>query len=315
MNVAVGNGQESEQASQRVVVTQEDDGVRLDRLLAAQPAVGSRGSAERIVADGLVSVDGTARAKSYRVQEGELVVFAVRERAAPKLEPEAVDLTIAFEDEHLLVVDKPPGVVVHPSAGHAHGTLVHGLLHHGIQGGQGAFRPGIVHRLDRNTAGLLVVARSDEAHRRLARLIRDRTLVREYTALVRGRPASWKGRIDAPIGRDRRDPTKHSLDTDRPRAAFTNFAVTELLATHALLEVRLETGRTHQIRVHLATIGLPISGDVAYGSKDDLGLTRQFLHASRLAFVHPFTEAPVEVVSELPDDLTTALAAARAPGS
>ena len=191
------------------------------------------------------------------------------------------------------------------------GTLVHGLLAHGIGGGE-ADRPGIVHRLDRDTSGLLVVARSAEAHRRLQALVRRRALTREYLALVRGRPRSWRGRIEAAIGRDRRDPTRVSLDTDRPREAVTHLEVVELLAAHALLRVRLETGRTHQIRVHLAAIDLPVSGDPVYGVAGDLGLTRQFLHAARLAFAHPITGAAVDVESPLPADLAHALERARA---
>ncbi len=217
-----------------------------------------------------------------------------------------MELRIAYEDEHLLVVDKPPGLVVHPAPGHATGTLVHGLLAHEAAGGEPE-RPGIVHRLDRDTSGLMVVARSGEAHRRLQSLVRRRAVEREYLALVRGRPRSRTGRIEAPIGRDRRDPTRHSLDTDHPRAAVTHFAVEELLPEHALLRVRLETGRTHQIRVHLAAIGLPVSGDPVYGVGGDLGLERQFLHAARLAFPHPFTGEPVEVTSPLPSDLAEAL--------
>ncbi len=222
-------------------------------------------------------------------------------------------LRVAYEDEHLLVVDKPAGVVVHPAAGHWTGTLVHGLVGHAVAGGEEPERPGIVHRLDRDTSGLLVVARSDEAHRRLQNLIRRRAVEREYRALVRGRPRSRRGRIEAPIGRDRRDPTRHSLDTETPRDAVTHFELLELLSHHALLAVTLETGRTHQIRVHLAAIGLPVSGDRVYGAAHDLGLERQFLHAARLAFQHPFTGEPVEVESALPDDLGRALAAARKP--
>jgi 23S rRNA pseudouridine1911/1915/1917 synthase len=168
-------------------------------------------------------------------------------------------------------------------------------------------RPGLVHRLDRDTSGLLVVARSEEAHKRLQGLIRRRAVEREYAALVRGRPRSRAGRIEAPIGRDRHEPTRVSLDTDVPHEAVTHFEVEEVLAKHALLAVRLETGRTHQIRVHLAAIGLPVSGDRVYGVAGDLGLDRQFLHARRLAFEHPFTAGRVEVTSELPPDLTAAL--------
>jgi 23S rRNA pseudouridine1911/1915/1917 synthase len=257
-----------------------------------------------------VVVDGSSRDKSYRLEGGEQVEVDVSQRRS-ELEPEELDLRIAYEDAHLLVVDKPAGVVVHPSAGHGRGTLVHGLLAREIAGGGEAERPGIVHRLDRDTSGLLVVARSDEAHRRLQRLIRKRSLEREYLALVRGRPRSRAGRIEAPIGRDRSDPTRISLDTNMPRDAVTTFEIVELLGANALVRVRLETGRTHQIRVHLAAIGLPVSGDPVYGVPGDLGLERQFLHSARLAFPHPFSGEPVEAESPLPADLAGVLAAAR----
>ncbi len=233
------------------------------------------------------------------------------DRRAGVVEPEDVPLRVAHEDEHLLVVDKPAGVVVHPSAGHAGGTLVHGLAAHAIAGGDQPERPGIVHRLDRDTSGLLVVARSDDVHRRLQRMLRRREVVREYVALVRGCPRSRRGRIEAPIGRDRHDPTRVSLDTHLPRDAVTEFELLELLREHALLRMRLETGRTHQIRVHLAAIDLPVSGDPTYGVNGDLGLERQFLHARRLAFVHPVTGERVDVESPLPPDLERALERAR----
>jgi len=222
------------------------------------------------------------------------------------LAPEAMELRVVHEDPHLLVVDKPPGVVVHPTPGQTAGTLVHGLLEHGLAGGP-AERPGIVHRLDRDTSGLLVVTRSEEAHRRMQALVRKRALEREYLALVRGRPQSRTGRIEAPIGRDRHDPTRHSLDTATPRHAVTHFELERLFHDHALLRVRLETGRTHQIRVHLDAIGLPISGDPVYGAPGDLELERQFLHAARLAFEHPFTSEQLDVSSPLPADLARAL--------
>ena len=224
------------------------------------------------------------------------------EAAEEQLEPEDVELRIAHEDEHLLVVDKPAGVVVHPAPGHGRGTLVHGLLELGAAGGEEADRPGIVHRLDRDTSGLLVVARSQEAYEQLQELVRSRALERVYAALVRGRPRSWRGRIEAPIGRDREDPTRQSLDTESPREAITHFEVDELLGGHALLRVHLETGRTHQIRVHLAAIDLPVVGDPVYGVPDPR-LGRQFLHARRLAFTHPLTGERVEVESPLPPDL------------
>jgi 23S rRNA pseudouridine1911/1915/1917 synthase len=291
-------------------VPDEAAGERLDRFLASLPELGSRGVAERLLDTGTVLVDGRPLGKSHRLAGGEELEFEPPQEVATELTPEPMNLRIAFEDEHLMVVDKPAGLVVHPASGHATGTLVHGLLEHDIAGGDAA-RPGIVHRLDRDTSGLMVVARSEEAHARLQDLVRKRALERHYAALVVGRPRSRSGRVEAPIGRDRRDPLRQSLDTDKPREAITHFEVRELLERHTLLDVRLETGRTHQIRVHLAAIGLPVAGDNVYGRPRELGLERQFLHAGRLAFPHPFTEERVDVESPLPADLSAALERAR----
>jgi 23S rRNA pseudouridine1911/1915/1917 synthase len=291
-------------------VPDERAGERLDRFLATLPEVGSRAAAERLVREGAVRVDGRPLVKSHRLVGGEEIEFDVQGRAAAIVAEEAVPLRIAYEDEHLLVVDKPAGVVVHPAPGHGSGTLVHGLA--GRIAGGDSERPGIVHRLDRDTSGLIVVARSDPVHRALQACIRRREVERLYTALVVGRPRSRRGRIEAPIGRDRRDPFRRSLDTDAPRDAVTHFDVAALMPRHAMLDVTLETGRTHQIRVHLAAIDLPIAGDPLYGRPHELGLERQFLHASRLAFDHPVTGARIDVSSPLPPDLERALAAARA---
>lgn len=299
----------------QLAVPPEAAGERLDRYLAAVDAVGSRSEAERLLREGRVLVDGSPRPKSHRLVGGEGISLEVPDRRPSELEPEDLDVRIPYEDEHLLVVDKPAGIVVHPSAGHGQGTLVQGLLGRGIAGGGAPERPGIVHRLDRDTSGLLVVALSSETHRRLQRLIRRRELVREYLALACGRPRSWCGRIEAPIGRDRNDPTRISLDTDVPRDAITHFEVVELLHERALLRVRLETGRTHQIRVHLAAIDLPVSGDPVYGRTGDLGLARQFLHAARIAFPHPVTGAEIDVESPLPTDLAAILERARGSSS
>jgi 23S rRNA pseudouridine1911/1915/1917 synthase len=285
-------------------------GERLDRFLASLPEIGTRGVAERLVEQRAVLVDGHRRGKSHRLAGGEQVEFEPPELRPARLAPVAMELRLAYEDEHLLVVDKPAGLVVHPAPGHTGGTLVHGLLPHDVAGGD-AERPGIVHRLDRDTSGLMVVARSEESHRRLQALVRRRVLERHYLALVVGKPRSRSGRIEAPIGRDRRDPLRRSLDTDTPRAAVTHFAVVELLRRHTLLDVRLETGRTHQIRVHLAAIGLPVAGDPVYGRPHELELARQFLHAARLVFPHPFTDETVAVESALPGDLASALERAR----
>ena len=285
-------------------------GERLDRFLAALPEVGSRTAAVRLLANDGFRVDGTQRAKSYRLSGGQEVDFEPPPRDEGGLVPEEMALRIVWEDEHLLVVDKPAGLVVHPAPGHGHGTLVHGLLARDIGGGE-ADRPGIVHRLDRDTSGLMVVARSEDAYKRLQAMVRRREVERHYLALVVGQPRSRRGRIEAPIGRDRRNPFRQSLDTDTPREAVTHFELVELLSQHALLDVRLETGRTHQIRVHLAAIDLPVAGDPVYGRPRELGLERQFLHAARLAFRHPFTGERVETESPLPPDLATALDRAR----
>jgi 23S rRNA pseudouridine1911/1915/1917 synthase len=278
-----------------LVVPRDAAGERLDRFLAG--VLGSRAAAERAVAAG-ARVDGVSRQKSHRLEGGETIELAEHEaeaRPAPPEPPEAV-----YEDEHLLVVDKPAGLVVHPGAGHLGDTLVDSLAGQ-IEGGEPG-RPGVVHRLDRDTSGLLVLARSGEAYERLAALVRARGLERRYTALVQGRPRSRSGRIEAAIGRDRGDPTRISLDTDSPKEAVTLFEVARLWPRHALLDVRLETGRMHQIRVHLAAIELPVVGDPVYGVSDP-ELPRQFLHASSLAFPHPFTGERIETTSPLPPDL------------
>ena len=299
-------------ARHRSRVSESDAGRRLDSVIAGLPEVGTRAQAERLVVEGAVRVDGEARPKSYRLEGGEELEIELPE--AERLTPEPIAVDVVFQDEHLLVVDKPAGLVVHPSGGRREGTLVHRLLALGAAGGDPE-RPGIVHRLDRGTSGLLVVARSDEAHALLSAAIRERRVERRYLALVQGTPRSRGGRITAPIGRDRRDRTRHSLDTDTPREAVTWFDVKEFIGERALLDLRLETGRTHQIRVHLEAIELPVCGDPVYGVAGDLGLERQFLHAYRLAFEHPFTGRRVDLESPLPPDLDEALARARAAAS
>jgi 23S rRNA pseudouridine1911/1915/1917 synthase len=300
-------------ATLRFAVADDEAGSRLDRALAARPEIGTRSLAERLLVDGAVTVDGGARQKSYRLEPGSVVVVELPEAGAG-LAGEPVTVAIAYEDEHLAVVDKPAGMTMHPGAGAYAGTLAGQLLTLGAAGGGDPDRPGIVHRLDRDTSGLLVVARAQGVFDALQEAIRTRDVERRYLALVKGHPRSRSGRIDAPIGRDRRDPTKRSLDTEEPREATTRFEVVESLAERALLDVKLETGRTHQIRVHLAAIDLPVSGDATYGVKGDLGLARQFLHAHRLRFAHPVTGAGIDVESPLPDDLAAALERARSSG-
>ncbi|MGH2856014.1 MAG: RluA family pseudouridine synthase [Solirubrobacteraceae bacterium] len=284
-------------------------GTRLDRFLAA--ALGSRSAAQAAIAAGRVAVDGRARAKSHSLSAGEVVavVAAQPDQATGPPEDAVAPFQVAYEDEHLLVVDKPAGVVVHPARGHRSGTLAQALAGRAA-GGEDPWRAGIVHRLDRDTSGLLVVAKDDDVHRRLKALLAARRLTREYIALVSGHPPARSGTIDAPIGRDRRDRVLVSVDTDEPREARTHFEVQRLLPDRALLGVSLDTGRTHQIRVHMAAIGHPVCGDPQYGTPGELGLRRQFLHAARLAFAHPVTGAEVDVRSPLPADLAAALARA-----
>jgi 23S rRNA pseudouridine1911/1915/1917 synthase len=289
-----------------LVVGPEHAGERLDVFLAS--AAGSRAAAQRLIDAGLVLVDGAPRPKRHAVAAGERVTVEAQE-PAPEPEVAEAEFSIAYADEHLLVVDKPPGVVVHPARGHSAGTLAQALGGR-VAGGEDPRRPGIVHRLDRHTSGLLVVARTETAHAALRDMLRDRAITREYLALVEGRPAARAGTIDAPLGRDRRVRTRVSTDTDEPRPAITHFETEQAFEAFTLLRVRLETGRTHQIRAHLLAIGHPVAGDPEYGHKGLLGLDRQFLHAERLAFTHPLTDAAIEVRSPLPDDLTKALARA-----
>jgi 23S rRNA pseudouridine1911/1915/1917 synthase len=297
-----------------LVAAAEDEGVRVDVALARHPEVASRAAAQRLLEAGVVTVDGEPRAKRHRLVPGQRIEATIEDR--PPVDPgaagEGVPYEIAFEDEHLMVVDKPTGVVVHPAPGHPAGTLSQALEGRAA-GGSEAWRPGIVHRLDRDTSGLLVVAKSDNVHNALQELIRRREMRREYIALADGRLDARSGTIDAAIGRDRGDRTAHSTSTDTPRDARTHFEVEELLPRTSLARVRLETGRTHQIRVHFAAIGHPVVGDEQYGGGPAgarLGLARQFLHSARLEFEHPVAGADVAVESALPPDLAAALEAA-----
>jgi 23S rRNA pseudouridine1911/1915/1917 synthase len=275
-------------------VTGEDAGLRLDAFLAARGAVPSRSAAQRLIEAGAVAVDGHARAKNHRVSAGETVTVA--EQEVP--EQEAPPVEIVFEDEDLLVVDKPAGLVTHPAPGHRGPTLadaVEGL---------------VVHRLDRDTSGLLLVAKSEAVRDALQAELKARRITREYLALVSGHPDTASGTIDAPLGRDRRNRTLMSTRTDKPRRAITHFEVVERLPRTALLRVRLETGRTHQIRAHLAAIDHPVCGDRAYGGRAcgvRIGLERQFLHAAKLMFRHPGTREMELCESKPPVDLRRAL--------
>jgi 23S rRNA pseudouridine1911/1915/1917 synthase len=288
--------------------TPDDAGARLDAFLAAP--LGSRARAQRLIEAGMVLVDGRAAPKRHLLSAGELVTVDEPEQA-PAPDVGDAPYAVAYGDEYLLVVDKPAGVVVHPARGHRTGTLAQALSPIAA-GGEDAARAGIVHRLDRDTSGLLVVARSEAVHRALRNALQARAITREYLALVEGRPPAREGTIDAPLGRDRRVRTRISTDTDDGKAAVTHFEVERALPHSTLLRVRLETGRTHQIRAHLLAIGHPVLGDPEYGRPGVYGLDRQFLHAARLALAHPVTGEPLELRSELPEDLRAALERAEA---
>ena len=298
-------------SARELVAKEADSGTRLDAVLAGHGAAPSRAAAQRLIDGGAVTVDGERRPKSHRVRPGERIAVAGNE--PPPTPAGEVPFEVVLEDEHLLVVDKPAGVVVHPARGHRGPTLAQALAGRAA-GGADPERRGIVHRLDRDTSGLMIVAKGDQAHAALQRMIRAREVERLYLALVSGAPDADSGTIDAPLGRHRARRTVVSTRTDRARSAVTHFVVRERLPRTTLLEVRLETGRTHQIRAHLAAIGLPVCGDARYGGATcgrRLGLERQFLHSFALRFRHPNTGEQVACESKPPADLRRALDAAR----
>ncbi len=291
----------------RRVVGSDHDGERIDVYLASWVEIDSRAEAQRLIDSDGVTVNGATPRKRDAVHADDRVEVVLSPRPPMTLTPEDVPFRVCFEDAFLIVVDKPPGVVTHPSRGHESGTLVHGLLARGIGGGDEISRPGIVHRLDRDTSGLLVVAKTDRAHRRLQESLRERTIARRYRVLVHGAfPPALA--VNRPIGRDARNRVRMSVNTDRPREARTIFHRLRQFPAHSLLEARLDTGRTHQIRVHLESARFPVVGDPVYGRPGGHeGLTRQFLHAAYLAFPHPETGEHIELTSELPADLQTVL--------
>jgi 23S rRNA pseudouridine1911/1915/1917 synthase len=285
---------------------------RVDLAVAAVAGI-SRAHAQRLIGDGRAVVDGRRRRSSDRLRGGEEVSVEIIPVADATLEPESIPLGVAYEDASMLIVDKPAGLVVHPSAGHASGTLVHALLGRSRDRGEplgsvaGIARPGIVHRLDKDTSGLVVVAKTDDAQASLMRQFGERTVEKEYLALVRGEPPAARGRIEAPVGRDPRDRQRMAVVADG-RDATTEYEVLGRGGGYALLALRPLTGRTHQIRAHLAYLGLPVAGDLRYGGgMGPGGLARQFLHAARLRLRRPIDGAWLSAWSALPDDLQTSL--------
>jgi 23S rRNA pseudouridine1911/1915/1917 synthase len=270
-------------------------GERLDRL-AARRLDTSRSTIQRIIREGSLRLDGEEALASYRVRGGERVEARLPDG---ELAPEEIPVPLVFEDEYLVVVDKPAGLVVHPGAGNPSGTLVNALLGRGIAGGENPDRPGIVHRLDRDTSGLMVVAKGEPAYSRLVEMMAGRTVRRGYRAVVVGEGLPETGTVDSPVGRDPDNPTLMTAGVGRP--AVTHFEVVRKAAGHTMLMVRLETGRTHQIRVHLSAIGHPVYADPLYGGA--VPGRRLWLHAERLSFVHPVSGEGMDFESSVPEDL------------
>ncbi|MFH1737280.1 MAG: RluA family pseudouridine synthase [Actinomycetota bacterium] len=297
-------------ASETYIVEAADEGSRLDAFLAAKTGV-SRARAQKLIAQELVSVNGSPAAKSDIIKKTDKIAVNFPTPEPSGLEPEDIPIKILYEDDDLMVLSKPPGLVVHPAPGHLSGTLVNALLAHtkGLSGVGGINRPGIVHRLDRDTSGLMIVAKTDEAHQGLAAALKKREIRKTYTALVEGSLADDEGEIVAPVGRHLKDRKKMAVSVGRGRDAVTRWRALEQFKGFTLIEVSLITGRTHQIRVHLQHIGHPVAGDPVYGhgAGKSLHLSRQFLHASGLSFKHPVTDREMVFKDELPSDLREAL--------
>lgn len=286
-----------------------EDGERLDRVLADHVSDLSRAQAQRLIKDGAATVNERPSKPSYRVQQGDRIQLYIPAELPEQVLPERIPLDIIYEDEFLLVVNKPAGMVVHPALGHTSGTLVNALLAHCPQvaevGGPG--RAGIVHRLDKDTSGLIVVAKDEATHAALQRQFKRRHVAKTYLALVEDRVQPREGIIEAPIGRDKRQRKKMAV-VRSGREARTKYRVSEHFADHTLLEVCPQTGRTHQVRVHLAWLGYPVVGDTAYGYRRQRLLEgRHFLHAARLRFTHPASGEKMALEAPLPAELTTVL--------
>lgn len=282
---------------------------RLDLYLMKRGIPFSRSRIQKLISEGQIRINGRTAKASYRVREGDQIEVCIPPPAPLELIPEAIALDVVYEDESLLVLNKAAGMVVHPAPGHDQGTLVHALLHHcqNLTGIGGRERPGIVHRLDKETSGIMVVAKTDEAHQRISKQFKLHTIDRRYLALVCGKMAKKTGKIILPIGRDRVDRKKISARTSHPRDSETHFIVRENFKAAALLEVYPQTGRTHQIRVHLSHLGHPVVGDKVYGGRParafELLVGRQMLHAERLGFDHPITRARMTFSAPIPSDM------------
>ncbi|MYL52081.1 RluA family pseudouridine synthase [Pontibacillus yanchengensis] len=272
------------------IVVEEEQGVRLDKLLVVLTEEASRSQIQTWIQEDMVTVNGSSQKSNYKCQEGDHLEWEIPEPEALEIEPENIPLDIVYEDEDVVVVNKPRGMVVHPSAGHEHGTLVHALLYHctDLSGINGIMRPGIVHRIDKDTSGLLMVAKNDKAHSSLAEQLYNKTAERKYVAIVHGEINHEYGTIEAPIARDPKDRQKMGV-VEGGKDAITHFKVLSLYPDYSYIECELETGRTHQIRVHMKYINHPLAGDPKYGPRRTLPIDGQALHARHLSFTHPTT--------------------------
>ena len=284
---------------------------RLDQYLAGQDTGLTRSRLQRLIIDGQVSVNGGPAKPAHRVRAGDRVTLSVPPPKPTGLVAQNIPVTVVYQDRHLVVIDKPAGLAVHPGPGHPDSTLVNALLAMcpDIEGIGGEIRPGIVHRLDKDTSGLMVVAKTHQAHTELSAQIKARQVTKGYLALVEGRPVPGQGKVDAPVGRHPRRRTRMAVVIGG-KEARTSYKTREKFQAHSLLELYLETGRTHQIRVHMAHIGHPLVGDMTYGHSSPL-VDRHFLHAFHLGFKHPVNDEPLEFQTALPADLTPALDALR----
>ncbi len=286
-------------------VQTEDSGRRIDVYLSEKLSDLSRSHIQKLLKNGLVNVNGSACRSNYKVKENDRISLEIPEPETPEIRPENIPLSILYEDEDVLVIDKPKGMVVHPSAGHYEGTLVNAVLYHckdGLSGINGVLRPGIVHRIDMDTTGALVICKNDLAHQDLAEQLKNHTIKRRYRAIVFGNLKEDSGTINAPIGRHPVDRKKMAVNYRNGKEAVTHYRVLERFGNYTYIECRLETGRTHQIRVHMAHIGHPLLGDNVYGSgRSPFSLQGQTLHAMILGFVHPRTKEYMEFEAPLPD--------------
>ena len=285
------------------IVVEENANWRLDKIVAKKMPEFSRTRIQEMINHGLVLVNQKMEKPSYKIKIGDQIEIIVVDNTDLDLEPENIPLNIVYEDNDIIVVDKPSGMIVHPSPGIVHGTLVNALLYHcdDLSGINGVNRPGIVHRIDKETSGLLVIAKNDHAHRMLSKQLRNHDMTRSYIALVHGLIPHQHGKVDAPIGRDSKDRQKMAVTMHNSKRAVTNFTVLRRYRSMSLIECRLETGRTHQIRVHMSYIGYPVYGDPKYGWRKDDQTYGQFLHAKKLGFIHPTTNKYMEFESELPE--------------